>query len=116
MSKILAVEHRNKELHIRLGGAYNTKTAALLSVVMNQAYEGQERILVNTDEVTEVADNSRNTLGNLLKMLQLPGSKVFLTGEMGGKIASNEFGVISRSPASSRCENCSTSCSSGKCK
>ncbi len=93
-NKILKIDCKDDELHIRLGGIYTASTAALLTTVIKQIYDGQERILVNTDAVTEVADDAKNTLDDLIGLISLPKDKVYLTGIMGGIIGSNSLHVI----------------------
>ncbi|HHD57300.1 MAG TPA: hypothetical protein ENK89_06465 [Desulfobulbaceae bacterium] len=103
-------DQRNGNLHIRLNGHFTPDVAAKLTMIMAKTYQGKGNIFIHTEQITNVAQESRYAFHNLLDMSGLPQDNVYLTGKTGFEICHDTGKVIVHKETGHSHNGC------GKCK
>ena len=112
---VINADQRNGNLHIKLKGMFGPETAAQLTMVMAKSYIGTGNVFIHTAQITDVKPNSRSTFNNLLRFIDVPKEKVYLTGEKGFDIGHDSAKVIVNKKRKKKhghggcgkCKNCS---------
>lgn len=112
---VINTDQRNGNLHIKLKGMFSPETAAQLTMVMAKSYIGTGNVFIHTAQITDVKPNSRSTFNNLLRFIDVPKEKVYLTGEKGFDIGHDSAKVIVNKKRKKKhghggcgkCKNCS---------
>lgn len=105
-------DQRNGNLHINLAGTFTLCTAAKLTMVMAQSYQGGGNIFIHTKSISGVEPEARYAFGNLLAMSGLPVENIYFTGEKGLDISHDATRVIIRKKKKyghggyGKCKNC----------
>jgi len=109
-SRPIEASERKGNLHLHPEGCFSAEVVNELARLIAGHYNGRGNIFIHTDRVTAVAANSTERFSALLQRPELPGERIYLTGERGRQICP-EGGrlIIPRRPANGRggCRGCS---------
>lgn len=100
---------RNGNLHINLGGFFDSEAAVKVSSIIRQSYAGEGNIFIHTNDITDVTAQSRVWFGNLLNILGLPKQNIYLMGDRAMDICHDNGRVIVKKvkkETHTKCYNC----------
>jgi hypothetical protein len=109
-SRPIEASERKGNLHLRPQGDFSVEVVSELARLIAGRYNGRGNVFIHTERITTVSPESANGFTDLLADPDLPGAKVYVTGEKGREIC-REGGrlIIPRRPANPQggCRGCS---------
>lgn len=105
----IAVQKSKGNLHVEPKGDFDGNSAWELINLLEEKYDGQDRILIDTRYLTTVCPFGCTTFQCRLRLSRVPTARLLFQGEKGHKIAPSGCKVIEDSHkrrCSGQCANC----------
>jgi hypothetical protein len=103
-------DQRNGNLHINLSGQFTAEMAHQLTSTMIHGYQGRGNIFIHTENITEIAPDSRQIFGDLVGEAVLPLDNIYMIGSKGFEICLDASKVIihdkKKHKCTGRCKEC----------